>query len=83
MTPPQIPPINALLDTLNVRFVSQLSLAKPPNARNCARFAAAGGTLLKHCTEKFAGHVIEGAVVSLTVIICVHEVEFVQSSVTV
>ena len=81
MVPPQIPPSSGLLETDSVRFVSQLSPAVPPRARNWARLVAAGGTLLRHWTEMFCGHVMEGGKVSRTVMIWVQLAELVQASV--
>ena len=46
-------------------MVSQLSLAAPPAARNCASVAGHGGTLLKHCTVMLDGQVMTGGIVSL------------------
>jgi hypothetical protein len=83
MVPPQVLPIKELLDTDSVRLVSQLSPAVPPRARNWTRLVAAGGTLLRHWTEMFCGHVMEGGKVSRTVIVCVQLAELVQASVRV
>src|SRR6266849_3541583 len=82
MVPPQVPPTSGPSLQVYVRVVSQLSLAVPPNARNAARLPGHGGTLLRHCTEKFGGQVITGGMVSWTVIIWMQHAVLVQSSVT-
>src|SRR5262245_6421709 len=65
------------------RFVSPVSLALPPRAKNPARLVAQGGTALTDPTVMFDGQVITGGVVSIKVMICAHEARLVQSSVAV
>ena len=59
--------------TLNVLATNpQLSVADPPPAIKVASVANAGGRLPIHSKFWFAGHVITGAVVSSTMIVCTH-----------
>ena len=54
----------------------------PPQLSEDTTEAVLGtGTWLAHWTVTFAGHVIEGAVLSKTVITCVHVAVFPQASV--
>src|SRR5438105_9310825 len=52
-------------------------------ARNAASVPGQAGTSFRHCTEKLAGHVMTGGIVSRIVMICTHDAELVQSSITV
>ena len=62
--------------TVTVVVPPQLS-----DVTTAATFAA--GTRLAHCTVIFAGHVMVGAVLSNTVIVCAHVAVFIHASVAV
>ena len=70
-------------DEVTVTAPPQFSAMVPPWARKLLELVAGAGTATAHSTVTFVGHVITGAVVSLTVMVWSQFVLLLQSSVNV
>ena len=73
--------VNLLAQTILTTASELVRVTVPPQLSLVGRFVAGGGTLLAQLTVILAGHVIDGGMLSKTVMVCAQVAELPHSSV--